>query len=172
MSQLDRITLDRIQTAHPILRSKLTDQFKEMSAMLPDSYMLRFSHVLRTFKEQNELFEQGRTKLFDNKGKRLGIVTWARGGSSYHNYGLAFDFCLLKDADGNGTFESVDWTERRYSKEIVKYFKEDGGEWGCDFPKWKEDYPHFQKTYGLRVNDLYAKYMTCDFIAGTTYVNI
>jgi peptidoglycan L-alanyl-D-glutamate endopeptidase CwlK len=41
--------------------------------------------TLRTSEEQNELYAQGRTK----PGK---IVTNARGGSSFHNYGMAFDF--------------------------------------------------------------------------------
>ena len=172
MSQIDNISLDRIQTAHPILRSELMEGFKEMSAIMPDDYKLRLSYVLRTFKEQNELFDQGRNKLFDGNGKRVGIVTWARGGQSYHNYGLAFDFCILRDYDGNGTFEAVDWAEKRYSKQIVNYFKLKKWEWGGDFSQGKKDFPHFQKTFGLSVNELYAKYMTCDFITGTTYVNI
>lgn len=42
---------------------------------------------MRTIAEQNELYKQGRTK----KGP---VVTWVRGGSSYHNYGLAVDFAF------------------------------------------------------------------------------
>ncbi|MED0738884.1 M15 family metallopeptidase, partial [Aneurinibacillus thermoaerophilus] len=41
----------------------------------------------RSIAEQNELYAQGRTK----PGK---IVTNAKGGTSYHNYGLALDFAL------------------------------------------------------------------------------
>ncbi|SVE43245.1 uncharacterized protein METZ01_LOCUS496099, partial [marine metagenome] len=42
-------------------------------------------HTLRTYAEQDDLYEQGRTE----PGK---IVTNARGGKSWHNFGLAIDF--------------------------------------------------------------------------------
>ncbi len=41
---------------------------------------------MRTIEQQNELYEQGRTK-----GKKGKTVTNAKGGESYHNYGLAVD---------------------------------------------------------------------------------
>ena len=44
--------------------------------------------TLRDFKEQDALYEQGRT----TPGS---IVTYARGGQSAHNYGLALDFVPL-----------------------------------------------------------------------------
>jgi hypothetical protein len=43
---------------------------------------------VRTFAEQDALYAQGRTR----KGLR---VTNAKGGQSYHNYGLAADCALL-----------------------------------------------------------------------------
>lgn len=54
---------------------------------------------MRTHAEQNALYAQGRTK----KGP---IVTWVRGGSSYHNYGLAVDFAFHGKAPYS---ESHDW---------------------------------------------------------------
>jgi peptidoglycan L-alanyl-D-glutamate endopeptidase CwlK len=45
---------------------------------------------LRSVEEQNALYAQGRTKPGP-------IVTKARGGQSYHGFGLAVDFC--RDAD-------------------------------------------------------------------------
>ena len=42
----------------------------------------------RTIKEQNELYAIGRTKA----GKK---VTNAKGGSSFHNYGIAFDIGIF-----------------------------------------------------------------------------
>jgi peptidoglycan LD-endopeptidase CwlK len=47
----------------------------------------------RSIAEQNELYAQGRKK----PGK---IVTNARGGYSYHNFGLAFDIAIQND-DGS-----------------------------------------------------------------------
>lgn len=95
---------------------------------------------LRTIEEQNELYAQGRTK----PGK---IVTNARGGYSYHNFGLAFDFAIMKD-DG-----SVSWNVDDKWKRVAQIGKSLGLEWGGD---WKSfpDYPHFQYTFGLSLADL------------------
>jgi len=54
---------------------------------------------MRTIAEQNTLYAQGRT----TKGP---VVTWVRGGSSYHNYGLAADFAFHGGAPYS---EEHDW---------------------------------------------------------------
>ncbi|WP_082131139.1 LysM peptidoglycan-binding domain-containing protein [Geobacillus sp. T6] len=95
---------------------------------------------LRTVEEQNELYAQGRTK----PGK---IVTNAKGGYSYHNYGLAFDFAVLND-DG-----SVNWKVDEQWKRVGAIGKSLGLEWGGDWDSFK-DYPHFQYTFGLSLADL------------------
>ncbi len=97
---------------------------------------------LRTVEEQNELYAQGRTK----PGK---IVTNAKGGYSYHNYGLAFDFAVLND-DG-----SVSWNVDEKWKRVGAIGKSLGLEWGGDWKDFK-DYPHFQYTFGLSLADLRA----------------
>lgn len=97
---------------------------------------------LRTVEEQNELYAQGRTK----PGK---IVTNAKGGYSYHNFGLAFDFAILKD-DG-----SVSWNVDGKWKRVGAIGKSLGLEWGGDWKDFK-DYPHFQYTFGLSLADLRA----------------
>ncbi len=54
---------------------------------------------MRTHAEQNSLYAQGRTK----PGQ---VVTWVRGGSSYHNYGLAVDLAFN---GGKPYAESHNW---------------------------------------------------------------
>lgn len=129
--------------------------YDEICKRLSGRARCRFSHTLRTIAEQDALFAQGRTK----PGK---IVTNARGGSSYHNYGLAIDIVLLVDKDGNGTFETAAWdTKGDFDGdgksdwiEVVQVFKEFGWEAGID---WKFiDPPHFQKTFGKSVRELKA----------------
>lgn len=88
----------------------------------------------RSIAEQNKIYAQGRTTA----GK---IVTNAKGGSSYHNYGLAFDFCLV---DGEGL---PYWIVNEKWLAVVKIAKEYGFEWGGDWTSFK-DYPHFQITGG------------------------
>ena len=99
---MDKITINRIQLLHPLLRDEAREIYDEICKALKGRAICRFSHTLRTFKEQDDLYSQGRTR----PGK---IVTNAKGGDSYHNYGLAIDIVLLVDRDGNGTFESASW---------------------------------------------------------------
>ena len=129
---MDKITIDRIKTAHPKIKDELNVYYTECNNMLPKGVRLRFSHVYRSPKEQDALFNQ--------KPK----VTNAKGWQSIHNYGLAFDYVILLDKDNNGTFESVDWNvNNEYHKIVISYFKSKGYEWGGDF-KSIYDAPHFQ----------------------------
>jgi peptidoglycan LD-endopeptidase CwlK len=102
----------------------------------------------RSFHDQDRLYERGRSA----EGQ---IVTHAKGGESYHNFGLAIDFALLTEEgkaiwdteyDGNGNGKS-DWME------VVAIAKEQGFEWGGDWTQFK-DYPHLEMRFGLSINDL------------------
>lgn len=121
------------------------------------SHKMIITQAYRSKEEQDKLFAQGRTNKFDNKGKRLSVVTNARGGRSMHNYGLAIDFALVtpdgktavwdinKDFDKDG---KADWME------VVAEAKKLGFEWGGDWKSFK-DYPHFQMTAGLSDSQVY-----------------
>lgn len=164
---MDAITLQRIKLLHPHIRDKVREAYLYANnTMLGKGVRLRFSHTLRTIKEQDELYAQGRTKLFDRDGNRLGVVTWASGGYSYHNYGLAWDIVLLVDKDKNKTFESASWnTAIDYDgdgvadwKECVEVFKSKlNCAWGGDWIGKKYDAPHFQLTYGNSISTLRQK---------------
>lgn len=162
----DSITLNRIDLMHPILREELKNQYLEINTKLPKGIRLRFSHTLRTFQEQNELYAQGRT----TKGK---IVTNAKGGTSWHNYAMAMDIVILYDKDGNGTFETASWDEDKYFMMVVNYFKSKGWFWGGDFRSFK-DSPHFEKTFGLSISQALTKYNAGDTITdnGVKYIKI
>ena len=149
----DQKTLDRIQLLHPKLRAEGLAIYSEIHAALTGRAVCRFAYTLRTFAEQDALFAQGRTK----PGAK---VTNARGGQSYHNYGLAIDIVLLKDTNGDGIFETASWeTNVDFDGdgvsdwiEVVRIFKAHGWEWGGD---WKfTDKPHFQKTLGYTIAKL------------------
>lgn len=138
----DQISLDRIATFHPLLRDKLKEWYLEANnKLLPKGYRLRITHVYRSVQEQNDLYAQGRTK----KGS---IITNAKGRQSIHNYGLAFDFVILRDLDDNGTFETADFTVNEYWKRVANYFKSKGFTWGGDFKSFK-DAPHLEYSKGL-----------------------
>lgn len=92
----------------------------------------------RTYAEQNELYAQGRTK----PGQ---IVTKARGGYSWHNFGLAFDIGIFSKDDKTYYGESNSYAEcGRIGKEL-------GLQWGGDWEDFQDE-PHFQfnpKSYTL-----------------------
>jgi len=115
---------------HPTLRDKLRAEYLEINKQLPKGVRLRFTHTLRTIEEQDALY------------KKRPKVTNAKGGQSIHNYGMAFDICILLDKDSNGTFESVVW-DGKYFDQVVAYFKSKCWEWGGDWVKFKDN-PHFQ----------------------------
>ncbi|MBX9954510.1 M15 family metallopeptidase [Peribacillus simplex] len=96
----------------------------------------------RSFREQNELYERGRT----NKSKP--IVTYARGGQSLHNYGLAVDFVIVSD-DGKRAL----WTEGEKWTRVAAIAKSLGFVWGGDFELFR-DFPHLGMSAGLSTRDL------------------
>lgn len=136
----DQITLDRIDLMHPSIREQLKKDYLEINKNLPKGVRLRFTQTLRTNKEQDDLYAQGRTK----KGK---VVTNAKGGQSIHNYSIAFDIVILLDKDNNGTFESVSWDVDKHWMKVVNFFKSKGWTWGGEF-KSLYDAPHFEFTQG------------------------
>jgi peptidoglycan L-alanyl-D-glutamate endopeptidase CwlK len=177
---MDSVTLQRIKLLHPKVRTEVENIYrKQIIPALTGRAICRFAYTLRTLAEQNALYAQGRTKLYDANGNKLGIVTKAKGGQSIHNYGLALDIVLIKDKDGNGTFETASWEDTvDFDKdgkadwmEIVKIFKANGWTWGGDWKTFK-DKPHFEKTFGHTWRSLLAKHNARDFISGTNYVKI
>jgi len=154
----DQITLDRIKTAHPKLREELSAIYNEICTRLSTNVICRFAYVLRTFAEQDALYAKGRTVAG-------GKVTNAKGGQSYHNYGLAVDIVLLVDKDGNGSYETASWDTKADNdkdgisdwQEVVYVFKMYGWSWGGD---WKNfpDAPHFEKSFGFTTVQLLEKY--------------
>lgn len=87
---------------------------------------------LRTWQEQDALYAQGRTA----PGR---IVTFAKGGYSWHNFGLAFDIVPLE------TTGKPDWRPENDAWRIAANVgKTLGLEWGGDWEGKKRDLPHYQ----------------------------
>lgn len=148
----DKVTLERIEKAHPKVREELGQIFVEINQRLTGRAKVRFTHVLRTFKEQDDLHRIGRRGV---KGER--IVTNARGGQSYHNFGLAADIALIIDGRTASWDTAADWDLDKIADwlECVQVFKKYGWEWGGDW-KGLKDPPHFQKTFGKTTRQLLA----------------
>ncbi|CAM4134555.1 M15 family metallopeptidase [Saccharibacillus endophyticus] len=135
----------RIIGIHPEVRAK-TDTLIARAA--DRGIEIAITSDFRSSEEQDRLFHQGR----EDSGN---IVTNARGGQSYHNYGLAIDFALRDgnggvvwdmEVDRNGNGRS-DWME------VVELAKALGFDWGGDWDRFP-DYPHFQMDFGYTLRQL------------------
>jgi peptidoglycan L-alanyl-D-glutamate endopeptidase CwlK len=104
-------------------------------------YRLIITQGLRTWREQDELYAQGRTAPGS-------VVTNARGGTSWHNFGLAFDVALLRD-DG-----SVDYD---IPEEVGRLGEGQGLEWGGRWRGFRDD-AHFQSRRHLTIREARAKW--------------
>ena len=141
---MDKISLQRIEKLHP----KLREEVKQIVLNIEKRGInIRITQGLRTIAEQDALYAQGRTK----PGK---VVTNAKGGHSYHNFGQALDFCLLHK-DGTISYsmqEDTDKDNKADWMEVIEEFKKFGWEAGID---WKfKDSPHVQKTFSNTIAKL------------------
>lgn len=161
----DAVSIPRVRQLHPKVSNEVAETIGQIESGWPLKIAIRIVQGLRTIEEQNAIYAQGRTK----PGK---IVTKAKGGSSYHNYGLAFDFALLFDMDDNGKYETLSWDENNpYWKEVVKAFELKGWFWGGNFSTI-HDAPHLEKTFGFGWKGLLKKYQEGQFIPGTKYIDL
>jgi peptidoglycan L-alanyl-D-glutamate endopeptidase CwlK len=138
------MTLDQVLDKSKDVIAKLQPGVREAAvALVKRCYWrgvnIRITHGLRTYAEQTALYNQGRTTPGN-------IVTNAKAGYSFHNFGVAIDFVLMSsgydmtaDADKDGI---ADWTE------VVTEATRLGFEWGGTWVSFK-DFPHFQMTFGL-----------------------
>jgi len=151
---------------HPAIRPATTRAIQAASAALTGRSQPIITFGLRTFEEQQAIYDQGRTK----PGQ---IVTNAKPGQSYHNYGLAIDVALLIDGKTISWDTSKDWDGDKQSDwmEVVAIFKKEGFAWGGDWRTFK-DMPHFEMTFGHNWRELLALHEAGKFIAGTIYVAI
>ncbi len=168
----DQKTLERIELLHPSVRNEAKEIYAEICERLNGKTLCRFAFTLRTFAEQNALYAQGRTSA----GPK---VTNAKGGQSWHNYGLAIDIVLLQDKDGNGTHETASWDNKIDFDgdgvadwlEVVYVFKLYGWDWGGDWRSFR-DTPHFQKTFGLTIAEAKTRFETKQLMSGTNYIRL
>lgn len=124
---MDTVSELRLSLVYPGLAQKVRD----MAAQLEEEAIdIRVTQGLRTMEEQDALYAKGRTASG-------AIVTNAKAGTSWHNFGLAVDVAPL-------TPRGIDWntSDPVWSRIVgvgVFFGLVAGAEWRT-FPDW----PHFQ----------------------------
>lgn len=141
---MDTPTQKRIKKLHPFVREEVTKIIKECELVLTGRAKVRITQGLRTYKEQQDLYDQGRTK----PGRK---VTNAKPGQSIHNYGLAVDICMIIDGKAASWDTVKDWDNDRIADwyECVKIFAKNGWDWGGNWKNFR-DLPHFERRFIIR----------------------
>ena len=141
-------TIENLGSLNKKALAKLEPFIVQVELMLaPKGVTVEVISGLRSWSAQAALYAQGRTK----PGK---IVTKARPGSSWHNYGLAIDLGLFK----NGVYldEKKPAEADKLYAEIGKLASSMGIEWAGNWKSFQET-PHFQVTFGLTLADVRAR---------------
>ena len=97
--------------------------------------------TFRDIESQNALYAQGRTSPGDK-------VTNAKGGQSFHNYRLAFDFCPIVNGKAM-------WKDEKLFARCGEIGESVGLEWAGRWKSFKE-LAHLQATGGLKLTQLQA----------------
>lgn len=121
---------------HPALSLRIEAVLKQARAEGLNVFLFE-GH--RSIQKQNRLFNSGRG------------VTRARGGSSFHNYGLAADI-VFYDQQGKPS-----WSPRHNWKRLGEIGKAMGLGWGGDFRRIK-DMAHFEYHPDLAISDVIKIY--------------
>jgi hypothetical protein len=130
-------TLAAIDTLAPYFQKRVRGWCTEMvnSKIPPLIYCGR-----RTMEEQTALYSLGRSA----PGK---IVTKARAGESFHNYGLSFDWVPLKISPKNPDLYVADWNDETafrlgehvgLSFELASISWETGHLQAAEYPTWRD----------------------------------
>jgi peptidoglycan L-alanyl-D-glutamate endopeptidase CwlK len=127
-----------INDLHPKVAAMTTEFVNRCKAANIDVII---TSTYRDIESQNALYEQGRSL----PGKK---VTNAKGGQSFHNWKVAFDFCPIV----NG---KAAWSDAALFTKCGEIAESVGLEWAGRWVKFKE-LAHCQYTGGLKLADFQA----------------
>lgn len=149
-----------VKALHPRLQEKIADL---LALCKKNKIEIAIGECVRTAAEQDALYAKGRTTAGS-------IVTNAKGSSysSQHQWGIAVDFFLKMDIDGDGSVsdDAFNNAKKTFNK-VGTLAKSIGLGWGGD---WKSpvDLPHlYLPDWGSTASQLKTKYSTPDKFMAT-----
>lgn len=111
-------------------------------------YRVNITQGFRTYKRQDAIYAQGRTL----PGK---VVTHAKGGQSFHNFGVAADGATF----GKDPYLENSEDGHAFWKLWGECAQREGLEWGGNWPANKLDIPHVQMTCGMSHQEMHGLYI-------------
>lgn len=147
-------TIENLGSLNKKTLAKLDPFLQEAeAAMAAEGVTIEVISGLRSWAAQAALFAQGRTKPGP-------IVTKARPGSSWHNYGLAIDLGLFKGG------KYLDSANPAYAAKLYailgRIAAKHGVEWAGTWKSFPEG-PHFQVTFGLSLAQARERMQAANF---------
>ena len=135
---MEAVSEKRLAEVNPDLATRVRAAHDALVAATGNGF--RVAQGLRTYAEQDALYDLGRTTTTKPDGTPQPIVTNAPGGCSNHNFGCAVDCYPFTVGDAGG----LDWNASDAEfKLMVSALEGQGLAWGGDWHSIK-DYPHFQ----------------------------
>ena len=132
-------TIENLGGLHPLFRPKAEDFLAAAQQLLRDAGVsVEILSGLRSWRQQAALYASGRTK----PGR---IVTRAKPGTSWHNFGLAIDLGLFRDG------RYLDEREPAAADKLYASLAPVAGHFGLEWAgNWKtfSESPHYQWTNG------------------------
>lgn len=142
----------------PFIETLQSSKFDDGSILVP-------LWGFRSFSEQDKIYEIGRS-VFGN------VVTNRKGGTSYHNYGMAVDLALWKSTNGGLGFCSpaqpdihICW---EWMEALLPEYPEI--EWGGHFKL--KDRPHIQVSFGISMPELQRAYESEGFFGTNKLIDL
>jgi RHS repeat-associated protein len=133
---LDRGTEDRLATLREPVRDMARSLIYHSRVELQLDVRIVPQGAFRTYAEQNDLYARG--------------ISPARGGQSFHNFGVAFDI---------GTFEGRRYIENGPGYTAAGHLGQRLGlEWGGSWSPRRQDPPHFQYLGGQTMSQIRARF--------------
>jgi len=130
-----------IDTLEPLTARLAAEHLRRLAS---EGLTFKVTSGTRTMGEQAALYAQGRTAAG-------AVVTKARPGYSWHNFGVAYDLTLFSG-------KNPVWESPKYLR-AGEVGKELGLEWGGEWRTFK-DIPHFQRPMGVTLAQARAKWPT------------
>jgi peptidoglycan L-alanyl-D-glutamate endopeptidase CwlK len=138
VGEMNPSTIARLDQLFPTLAEKGYALIRQLAAQGID---VEVSQGMRTWPEQTALWQEGRNPdgSYIDPIHETGVVTHAKAGQSWHNYGCAFDIDIQTTAGGlDWTGTSPAWVATIAAGESLGLVS--GSEWHGK----QQDRPHFQ----------------------------
>ena len=151
--KFDDRTEKNLATLDPKIQPLFRD-FLEYAKDIADDFLdcdVKLISGHRTWKEQDALYAQGRTK----KGPK---VTNAKGGQSNHNFGIAGDIGIFRR--GDYLDDNAAKADKAFCERIYRHLAKKASEFGLEAGyNWNSpDPPHFEVSTGLSLAQKRARY--------------